>query len=54
MKQLISILIVLTIINLYFLIRNTILNNWEWYMVTEGVVIILTFWVFEKYRQNGK
>jgi hypothetical protein len=30
------------------------LNNWGWYMLTEGVVIVLAFWVFEKYRANEK
>ena len=51
MKQLISILLIVTILNLYCFIQDIILNGWRLDMIIEGASIVLGFWVFEKYRQ---
>jgi hypothetical protein len=50
MKLLIFLLLVSSIIILYLLVNNILLQNWGWYMLTEALLAILGFWLFEKYR----
>lgn len=50
MKTLSTILLLMTILNLYFLIRDIMIKGWTWDLPVGMVLTGLSIYIWEKYR----